>query len=367
LILDKRLAKKSQHILFLKIENDGFDLGAQRREIDKNDLPSALQTLEAYKECLSNEKAFEDLPSLATLVEKSVILANREIVLSGDRYLSDKEFHTEFDRVKLVDVLDYEQPTKYIVETENYNDNFKTPVLTAGKTFILGYTDETKGIFKEDLPVIIFDDFTTATKFVDFHFKVKSSAMKILKAKRELAEIKYLYYMMQQIEFNASEHKRFWISQYSQLEIPLPPLEIQQQIVAEIEGYQKIIDGAKQIVYNYKPTIIINPAWAMVELGSLAKIKGGYAFKSDEFVDSGIQVLKISNVKTGRLDLEKNAAFIHLERKNEFAKYVIKAGDILITMTGTEGKRDYGDVCLVANKGEYLFNQRVGKVELNSQ
>lgn len=275
LILDKKLAKKSQHILFLKIENDGFDLGAQRREIDKNDLPLALQTLEAFKECLSNDNDFEDLPSLAMLVEKSVILENREIVLSGDRYLSDKEFHTEFDKVKLVDVLDYEQPTKYIVESENYNDSFKTPVLTAGKTFILGYTNEINGIFNDELPVIIFDDFTTATKFVDFPFKVKSSAMKILKAKKELAEIKYLYYMMQQIEFNASEHKRYWISQYSQLEIPLPPLEIQQQIVAEIEGYQKIIGGAKQIVNNYKPTITINPDWEMVELGSITKLVGG--------------------------------------------------------------------------------------------
>lgn len=297
LILDKGLAKKSQHILFLKIENDGFDLGAQRREIDKNDLPVALAFLETFKNCLNQggqdlkdiqelQIAYEQNPvnpkidkiqiqTIATLVEKSVILENREIVLSGDRYLSDKEFYTEFDRVKLVDVLDYEQPTKYIVESENYNDSFKTPVLTAGKTFILGYTNETKGIFIDELPVIIFDDFTTATKFVDLPFKVKSSAMKILKAKKELAEIKYLYYMMQQIEFNASEHKRFWISQYSQLEIPLPPLEIQQQIVAEIEGYQKIIDGAKLVVNNYKPSISINPDWEMVELGTLAKLVGG--------------------------------------------------------------------------------------------
>jgi hypothetical protein len=253
-----------------------------------------------WKHLKSNDKTFDDLPSLATLVEKSVILENREIVLSGDRYLSDKEFHTEFDRVKLVDVLDYEQPTKYIVESENYDDSFKTPVLTAGKTFILGYTNETKGIFIDELPVIIFDDFTTATKFVDFPFKVKSSAMKILKAKKELAEIKYLYYMMQQIEFNASEHKRFWISQYSQLEIPLPPLEIQQQIVAEIEGYQKIIDGAKQVVNNYKPTITINPDWEMVELGTVCDFVSGYAFESTDFSpNKGTRSIKITNVGVG--------------------------------------------------------------------
>ncbi|MBX2965944.1 MAG: N-6 DNA methylase [Cyclobacteriaceae bacterium] len=314
LILDKKLAKKSSHILFLKIENDGFDLGAQRREIEKNDLPEALEILTQYKDALSNDLSIEEIEaiiknpkdsnvyrtntamnnttpkgsnttnntssinikslrdSIATLVEKQTVLENKDVVLSGERYLSSKDFQTEYDKIKLVDVLDYEQPTKYIVESENYDDSYKTPVLTAGKTFILGYTNETEGIFTDDLPVIIFDDFTTATKFVDFPFKVKSSAMKILKVKPELADIRYLFYVMQQIEFNSEEHKRYWISQYSQLQIPLPPLEIQQQIVAEIEGYQKIIDGAKQIVNNYKPAISINPDWEMVELGEVCEV-----------------------------------------------------------------------------------------------
>ncbi|MFM7852288.1 MAG: N-6 DNA methylase, partial [Flammeovirgaceae bacterium] len=104
LILDKKLAKKSQHILFLKIENDGFDLGAQRRAIDKNDLPLALETLGAYKECLSNGKVFEDLPSLATLVEKETVLGNKDIVLSAERYLKTQKPQTEFELVKLSDV-----------------------------------------------------------------------------------------------------------------------------------------------------------------------------------------------------------------------------------------------------------------------
>ena len=276
LMLDKSLAKKNNHILFIKVENDGFDLGAQRREHDKNDLPLALEAFNAFKESISNGKLFDEekYNSICTLIKKDTILANKDVVLSSDRYLERGGFYTNFERVKLVDVLDYEQPTKYIVESVNYDNSFKTPVLTAGKSFILGYTNETDGIFY-NLPVIIFDDFTTATKFVDFPFKVKSSAMKILKEKKELANIKYLYYLIQQIEFNANEHNRYWISQYSQLEIPLPPLEIQEQIVKEIEGYQKIIDGAKMVVVNYKPTITINPDWAMVELGDVCKIQSG--------------------------------------------------------------------------------------------
>ena len=87
----------------------------------------------------------------------------------------------EVEWKSLGDVAEYEQPTKYLVKTKNYSDEFKTPVLTAGKTFILGYTDETKGIYKaSETPVIIFDDFTTANKWVDFDFKAKSSAMKMI-------------------------------------------------------------------------------------------------------------------------------------------------------------------------------------------
>lgn len=103
--------------------------------------------------------------------------------------------------------LQYEQPTKYIVKSTKYNDSYKTPVLTAGKSFILGYTNETDGIFTQT-PVIIFDDFTTDTKFVDFHFKVKSSAMKILHPNGK-ADIKFLYYLMQTIQHRSDTHKRY--------------------------------------------------------------------------------------------------------------------------------------------------------------
>lgn len=151
LILDKRLAKKSQHILFLKIENDGFDLGAQRREIDKNDLPVALQTLEVYKECLSYDKAFEDLPSLATLVEKETVLGNKDIVLSAERYFEAKVSLTEFELAKLEDICDvrdgtHDSPT-YVM------DGF--PLVTS-KNIIDGKIDfsNVNLISKEDLDKI---------------------------------------------------------------------------------------------------------------------------------------------------------------------------------------------------------------------
>ena len=84
-----------------------------------------------------------------------------------------------YSEYELGDLLEYEQPTAYIVESTDYSDSYSVPVLTAGKSFILGYTNEMEGVF-DKTPVIIFDDFTTATQYVNFPFKVKSSAMKIL-------------------------------------------------------------------------------------------------------------------------------------------------------------------------------------------
>lgn len=142
----------------------------------------------------------------------------------------------------LEDVLDYIQPTNYIVDSTKYSSSYKTPVLTAGKSFILGHTNEEHNIFS-DLPVIIFDDFTTATQFVNFRFKVKSSAMKILKPKSPLVNLKYVYYYMQTIRLNSDTHKRYWISIYSKSSIELAPLPEQRAIVAKIEELFSELDN----------------------------------------------------------------------------------------------------------------------------
>ena len=150
-----------------------------------------------------------------------------------------------FEYKELGDLLKYEQPTKYLVKSSNYNNEYKVPVLTAGKTFILGYTNEKDGIFdKKDLPVIIFDDFTTATKFVDFPFKVKSSAMKVLRIKyNDIADIKFIFYSMQKILFNANMHQRYWISKYSKIKIPLPSIKEQKRIVSLLDKFESLISG----------------------------------------------------------------------------------------------------------------------------
>ena len=141
---------------------------------------------------------------------------------------------------KLSDILDYEQPTQYIVQSTEYDDSYKTPVLTAGQTFILGYTNEECGIYKADkfYPTIIFDDFTTSFHWVDFDFKVKSSAMKMLRPKSTFdGSFRYVFYAMECINFEAVNHTRHWISKYSQFQIPLPPPPVQEEIVKILDRF----------------------------------------------------------------------------------------------------------------------------------
>ena len=133
---------------------------------------------------------------------------------------------------QLDSIVSYEQPTPYIVKSTDYDDSYSTPVLTAGKSFIIGYTNETNGVF-EKLPCIIFDDFTTDSKLVDFPFKVKSSAMKILQVKEDI-NIEYIAMFMSITRLIGDTHKRYWISEYSKIEIPIPPKNEQDRIVKKV-------------------------------------------------------------------------------------------------------------------------------------
>ena len=141
----------------------------------------------------------------------------------------------------LEDIVKYEQPQAYIVNSTDYNDSYLTPVLTAGKSFIIGYTNETEGIY-QNTPCIIFDDFTTDSKLVDFPFKVKSSAMKILKVTDDI-EIEYVAMFMNIKRLIGDTHKRYWISEYSKLCIPIPPKEEQKRIINIVKMAFKKLDA----------------------------------------------------------------------------------------------------------------------------
>ncbi|GHQ48953.1 anti-codon nuclease masking agent (prrB) [Helicobacter pylori] len=165
---------------------------------------------------------------------------------------------------KLGEVLEYDQPNKYCVTSKEFDKSYPTPVLTAGKTFILGYTNEKDNIYQasKSSPVIIFDDFTAATQWVDFPFKVKSSAMKILLPKNPTKyNIRFIFFYMQTIPYNISgEHTRQWISRYSQITIPIPPLEIQQEIVKILDAFTELNTElkARKKQYEYYQNMLLD-------------------------------------------------------------------------------------------------------------
>ncbi|HGK1841280.1 TPA: restriction endonuclease subunit S, partial [Streptococcus pneumoniae] len=141
-------------------------------------------------------------------------------------------FADDWEERKLGEIFNYEQPTKYIVKSTEYDDTFNTPVLTAGKSFLLGYTDEITGIKNAtvDNPVVIFDDFTTGSHYVDFPFKIKSSAMKLLSLNDNSDNFYFMFNTLKNIKYVPQSHERHWISKFSEFEIYKPSQEEQQKI-----------------------------------------------------------------------------------------------------------------------------------------
>lgn len=153
---------------------------------------------------------------------------------------------------KMGEIVEYEQPGKYIVADVNYDDSYATPVLTAGQSFVLGFTNEAEGVYpaSKENPVIIFDDFTGSFKWVDFPFKVKSSAMKMLKPNGSEATLRYVFHLMGKLNISSTEHKRLWIGMYSELMVPVPPLEVQREIVRVLDTFESLIADLSEELKN---------------------------------------------------------------------------------------------------------------------
>ena len=194
-------------------------------------IASALSKIDAYLE--NTIKLIEEKERFKRGIAKKLLTCKEGENIPEARF---KGFEDEWETVMLGDILSYEQPKDYIVKSEEYNNKYKYPVLTAGKTFILGYTNEEFGIYNK-LPVIIFDDFTTDAQYVDFPFKVKSSAIKILKSK--YYNTKLIYELIKNIKFNARTHKRYYISEYQYLKIKIPKSIKEQE---DISGYLSLLD-----------------------------------------------------------------------------------------------------------------------------
>lgn len=283
----------------------------------------------------------------------------------------------------LENLLKYEQPTAYIVSSTDYSDAYRTPVLTAGKSFILGYTNESEGVF-DKLPVIIFDDFTTATQYVNFKFKVKSSAMKILHINSELVTPKYIFYRMQTIQFDHSTHKRYWIQQYSKIKISVPPMHEQERIVARIEKLfseldkavetlkttkqqlavyrQAVLKEAFDVALKYTEKLMSIEEFLVTDRKGMSTGPFGTMIKKHEHKQDGVPMLGIENIGEGKF-VNGNKIFVTKEKAKELKSFVLKSGDIIISRSGT-----VGEICAVPAYMEgALLSTNLMRVSLNLQ
>ena len=279
------------------------------------------------------------------------------------------------------EMVDYEQPSRYIVNSTKYDDSYSVPVLTAGQTFILGYTNETEGVYEasKENPVIIFDDFTAAFKWVDFRFKVKSSAMKILTVKNDLTTIRYIFHVMGFLNIQSDEHKRLWISNYSQIKVPVPPLEVQREIVHILDSYtasnkelKEQLDkelAARQKQYEfYRDSFfpsLKNVSQKWISLGEVAKVTklAGYEFtKYVEYSDAGtIIALRGLNVKKGQLILS-DVKYIDHSSLNMLTRSKLYVDDMLFTYVGT-----IGEVALIDENDKYYLAPNVALIRVNKE
>ncbi len=317
-----------------------------------------------------------------------------------------EENHTEvpegWKEIALGEVLGYEQPYKYAVDSTDYNDKSGVPVLTAGKSFILGYTDETENVYT-GYPVVIFDDFTTDSKFVDFPFKVKSSAMKFLKSKsEEELDLKFVFGNIQTLKIRETggDHKRRWISEFSKLKICLPPITEQRQIATILSKVDEAISQTERLIAKYtriktglmqdllargidehghirseethafkdSPLGRIPEEWEVIPLGKLSEISSGLTL-GKEYPKSGTRempYLRVANVQDGYLDLSE-IKYVRVPVA-QIDKLKLEIGDVLMNEGGDYDKLGRGAVwggeivdCLHQN---HVFKVRLDKTEM---
>lgn len=246
----------------------------------------------------------------------------------------------------LGELLNYEQPGPYLVSSKEYNLSYPTPVLTAGATFVLGHTNEQRGIYSasQDSPAIIFDDFTTASKWVDFPFKAKSSAMKILTSSSDNPiDLRYTYYILDALNYTPSTHSRHWISIFSKMQIPFPPRKVREYIVSTLNRFKALevgleaeLDVRKQQYSHYLNHFFTsNASTHMRTLRDVGPVRMCKRIMKNQTSHQGdVPFYKIRTFG-GTAD-----AYISRELYNEYKEqyHFPKPGSILISAAGTIGR-----------------------------
>ena len=371
LILDKTLAKKADRIAFFKVENDGFDLGAQRRPIDKNDLPQVWGEIAGYLGWLRTSEAEsragyaldESALTQGLIVEKEKIAASGEYNLSGERYREYSRINTAFPFFPIGDICAVNPRKSEVSDLPAETKVSFVPMVDIGENRITFVAKDHRSLGDVGASYTYFADndvllakvtpcFENGKAGIARNLKngigFGSSEFYVLRSSENVLP-EWIYFCVTHPLFRQSginnmtgtgglqRVPRKFIEDY---QIPLPPLEVQREIVAEIEGYQRVIDGARAVVDNYRPQIAIDPEWPLVQLGKIADVTSSKRILAEEYVPIGVPFYRTKEIvelsRGGGISLE---LFISRERFDSIrAKFgVPRKGDILISAVGTIG------------------------------
>jgi type I restriction enzyme M protein len=377
LFMDRVIAKKTKDILFVKVENDGFDLGAQRRPIDKNDLPRAAEIIKRYKLNIQTGKPFElsdDDKQIANLVPIEKIGKSGDYNLSGDRYKETiARVNQKWPLVELGEICNLMGGGTPSKSNKEYWENGDVKWLSArhisedGK--IVGYDLTTRTAIKESasniLPkgTVIFVTRVSVGKIALAYdeYAINQDLTGFTVKENSKLHNGYLYYVLcskaKDISGDAQGIgvKGVTRDYMSKIKIPLPPLEVQQEIVSHLDSYQKIIDGAKQVVDNYQPEIKIDPEWEMIEIGKLCNLINGRPFKPTDWEKpekGGLPIIRIQNLNN------ESAEFNYYSGDVE-EKLLVNKGDLLFSWSGSRGT-SFGPHIWKNRRG--ILNQHIFRV-----
>lgn len=344
LLIDKTLAKTKDSILFVKLNNDGYDLGAQRREIKGSEIPNIINIFKDYQ----NGKDVSEQKNVVLALKSEI--AKQEHILVGERYTKEKIISVNWDIYELGEICEIYNGSTPSRTEKSYWESGDIPWFTVNDIRNQGriICDTEQKITRKALtetsvkllpPNTVLLCCTAsvgeyALTKIQLATNQQFNGLVIKQEYRDKVLPEFLFYMSQNFEqelyrlAGQTSFKFVSVKNVKQIKIPIPPISIQEEIVQEIEKYQKIIDGARKIVDNYKPTIKINPQWDEVEVGDMYDISYGVTISIPQNEDeNGIKIISTAEVGLdGQLDLSE---IRKVRYENEYKKFILEPDTLL--------------------------------------
>ncbi len=360
LFMDRQLAKKTGKVLFVEIQNDGFDLGAQRRPIDKNDLPKALELINRWQNATNTKTDFSSDSQMITLVEKSKLAENEEYNLTASKYKVTQDFsNCKWEMVKLGDARFFmvesggtpsSKEDSYWNGDINWVSLIDVPVSESFTTITSTNRKITqKGLEKSAAKLLPINTILISSRATIGRIAINKVELATNQGFKNIiikdfskVDPKYVAYTIKKLVPEMEDmatggtFKEISKSSIMNLEIPLPPLEVQEEIVKELDGYQAVIDGAQKVVDNWKPTLPINPNWEKEELGKVCDVRDG-THDSPKYVAKGYPLVTSKNLINDKIDFSNINYVSQEDYENICKRSNVDDGDVLFAMIGTIG------------------------------